>query len=151
MNEDRRAAQRLGGLANTQNLLTPAEALRRREAQKYELLSVDLTERSIRHQFEYPMEDSVFDLALPDHRILVEFDGPYHRDEATTARDHFKDRLAHRHGWAVLRLLTPPGILGPDVLCALLRDLARAGVSQASLPVPSFTAPNEESSQRGEA
>ena len=105
MSEDRRAAQRDGGIANAHQLLRPDDVLRLREGWKYEALRGALAGRQ--HVFEYPVADRVFDLALLDTRVLVEFDGPYHR--FITADDAAKDALAAANGFKVVRRHVEPG------------------------------------------
>lgn len=55
------------------------------------------------HQFEFPIEDRVFDLALLDIGVLVEFDGPYHNNPSQRPRDEEKEELARRYGFTVVR------------------------------------------------
>lgn len=101
MNEDRRLAQREAGLRFVDNLISTDEVLKRREAWKYELLKKALDGRD--HEFEYALENSVFDLALFDKKILVEFDGPYHKLDSQIERDLEKDAIAARNGFLVIR------------------------------------------------
>lgn len=100
MNDARREAQRLGGLATcSANLPFPSETLKKREAWKYDEVAVAVGSRP--HEFEYPLGGYVFDLALLDVRTLVEFDGPSHRSEQ--ARDAVKDAVAREHGFTLVR------------------------------------------------
>jgi very-short-patch-repair endonuclease len=118
MNEERREAQRQSGVAQAVNLISTDEALRRRERWKYAALEEALVGRP--HQFEYPLENSVFDLALLDVRVLVEFDGPEHLGPVQRVRDDAKDALASRHGFLVVRRpVEPVTIIDPSTITGL--------------------------------
>lgn len=121
MTEERRAAQRLGGIARVGNLNTPEETLKLREASKYSAVRAELTRREIPHEFEYRIGDVIFDLALTDRKLLVEFDGPYHRDRTQLVHDGAKDDVARLQGWCVLRVTTDTGDIPADVLRPFIR------------------------------
>lgn len=90
--------------------------LRIREGWKYERLRVVLGDRP--HEFEYPVKPYIFDLALFDTRILVEFDGPYHGGQV--AADQEKDLVGIAAGFSVVRRVTPPAtVIDPAVLDGL--------------------------------
>lgn len=97
----REAARRCGRATGAANLPSQDYLLRRREQWKYVELEQALTHRN--HQFEFPIEDRVFDLALLDVRVLVEFDGPYHSNPSQRPRDEEKEELAQRYGFVVVR------------------------------------------------
>lgn len=120
MTEERRAAQRLGGLARVGNLLPIEAVLKLREASKYSALGAELTRMGIPHEFEYRIGDVIFDLALLDRKILVEFDGPYHRCRTQLVQDGAKDDAARVQGWCVLRVTTDTGDIPADVLRPLI-------------------------------
>ena len=103
MSEERRSAQRLGGLQNSANLLSTSETLRRREAWKYDLLRSMLERDGRQFQFEYALDAFVFDLVLLDARVLVEFDGEYHGGRSQQEVDLRKDSVAREHGFVVVR------------------------------------------------
>ena len=44
------------------------------------------------------------DLAYPAWKIAIEYDGKRHFTEEQARKDHAKDELLHRDGWAVLRI-----------------------------------------------
>jgi very-short-patch-repair endonuclease len=72
------------------------------------------------HQFEFPIEDRVFDLALLDVGVLVEFDGPYHSSPSQMPRDEEKDDLARRYGFVVVRkAVVPASIIGVETIRGL--------------------------------
>jgi hypothetical protein len=93
------------------NLIVPAEALKRREARKYVEVVMVIGERP--HEFEYELDGVVFDLALLDSRILVEFDGPYHRKKEQILRDEKKNGIAALHGFRVERIEVPSNSVIP--------------------------------------
>ncbi len=114
MNEERREAQRVAGQESA-NLLSPAEMLQKREAWKYAALKQTLLGRP--HEFEYELEGFVFDLALLDTKVLVEFDGPYHERKAQQQQDAVKEEAATRNGfWLVRRRVLPAVVIGPATL-----------------------------------
>jgi len=110
----RRTAKRVG-LANARNMNTAeakAASLRSREWWKYNDLAIVLGAIGESHTFEFPIKVDehiyyVFDLALHSRKILVEFDGEYHR--YSKEQDTQKDKIAQEQGWRVLRVLVPGG------------------------------------------
>lgn len=121
MTEERRAAQRMGGLAKVGNLLPTEAVLKLREASKYAALGEELTRVGVPHEFEYRIGDVIFDLALTDRKLLVEFDGPYHRDRTQLVHDGAKDDVARLQGWGVMRISTDTGHIPADVLRPFIR------------------------------
>lgn len=87
-----------------------AAGLRAREAWRYEEVATFLGSTDESHQFEYPMGGvGIFDLALLDRKVLVEFDGPEHAKNPTAAQDEERDHAASIRGWKVLRMAVEPG------------------------------------------
>jgi very-short-patch-repair endonuclease len=106
---------------NTKNLISTAETLKLREAWKYVLLKEVLVKKGIRHEFEFELGEKCFDLALPDRKILVEFDGPDHKHRKQAVEDLKKDKLAEAKGFRVLRVETMPAVvIDPRILNSLL-------------------------------
>ena len=120
MTEERRAAQRLGGLARVGNLLSAESMLKLRENRKYSAVRAELTRRGVPHEFEYRVGNVIFDLALTERKILVEFDGPYHRDRTQLVRDGEKDEVGRLHGWVVVRVTTDAGHIPADAINRIL-------------------------------
>jgi very-short-patch-repair endonuclease len=83
------------------NLCTAAEMLKHREAWKYVLLKEALKGRD--YEFEFPLVGCVFDLALKDTAVIVEFDGRYHNDPCQQIRDEEKRKIAEAAGYRVVR------------------------------------------------
>jgi very-short-patch-repair endonuclease len=115
MSDERRAAQAAAGVAHRANLIKPAEALRRREAWKYAELELALVGRD--YAFEFELEGRVFDLALLDEKVLVEFDGPDHSGEKQHLDDQQKERIAEAAGFIVVRRqVVPSTVIGVETL-----------------------------------
>jgi very-short-patch-repair endonuclease len=79
-----------------------AKRLKTREGWKYNLLKDYLEVNNIAHEFEFIIENSIYDLVLFDLKIVIEFDGPYH---AFIDDDH-KTQLAINNGWTIHRVKT---------------------------------------------
>lgn len=97
-----------------------AKAKRAIEGWKYEQLADYLKSKHIAHRFEFVLKTHTgklrfYDLALRDQKLLIEFDGDYHHrnGEACTKRDRAKERLAEKHGWAVMRIRTKSNAVIP--------------------------------------
>jgi very-short-patch-repair endonuclease/DNA-directed RNA polymerase subunit RPC12/RpoP len=84
------------------NLITASAALKMREAWKYVELASTL--QGVSHEFEYPMGNSVYDLALFDSKIIIEFDGDDHRTQKQQWIDRSKDISAKEAGFTVVRV-----------------------------------------------
>jgi len=83
-----------------------ASALRSRESWKYTVLRGYLESIDLHFQFEYHLPDTpyIYDLALLDSMILVEFDGEYHNYPARREKDLKKDEAAYQSGWRLVRV-----------------------------------------------
>lgn len=113
----RRSAQKRAGREHAANLKVAA-ALKSRECWKYSALSDYLGDRA--HEFEFELMGRVFDLALFDTKVLVEFDGPDHRSEETKKNDSKKEQLAKKWGWIVKRrTVRPSTAIDPVTLVGL--------------------------------
>jgi len=65
----------------------------------------------------------IFDLALLDLRMLVEFDGPEHDSPKYVEEDRLRDQRAKTAGWDVTRIPVPRNqVIEADVLHDLLGD-----------------------------
>lgn len=117
MSDERREAQRQGGLEKQGNL-SPAASMKVREDWKYILLKESLSGRS--HEFEFPLDGAVFDLALFDRRILVEFDGPDHLLEKQQERDREKEKIAEENRFLVVRRVVKRAeVISPETIDGL--------------------------------
>ena len=101
MTEYRLEKAKISGFINASNLISAAEALKRREAWKYVILEQVLKARP--HEFEYPLDGYVFDLALFDTKVLVEFDGDYHKSGKQVGVDAIKNEVAKKAGFMIIR------------------------------------------------
>lgn len=97
-----------------------AQGLRTREGWKYEQLAFLLEMLGEDHHFEHVVGEAVFDLALPERKTLVEFDGPNHVG-VESQRDEEKDSIAKSEGWSVVRIpVAPNTVIQPSVLSKVL-------------------------------
>ncbi len=102
--EKRRESAREQGRLHKDNLMTASETLKRREAWKYVEMEENLDSEP--HEFEFALGNFVFDLLLSDLRILIEFDGNYHRDGRQKEKDKVKSDFAKSQGYCVVRITT---------------------------------------------
>lgn len=80
--------------------------LEKRELNKYEEIREFLDNHCISYEFEYLLEDKLYDLALPDKNILIEFDGAGHGHHSGVYHDNdkLKDQIAKYSGWQLYRI-----------------------------------------------
>jgi very-short-patch-repair endonuclease len=83
-----------------------AASLRSSQGWKYEEVEAYLKSQGIEHQFEVPLENRIFDLAIPSQKLYVEFDAKYHKYVGHIDKE--KNELAEKHGWKVLRVKHDP-------------------------------------------
>jgi very-short-patch-repair endonuclease len=104
--ELRREVARRNGLTtnNLKNLISTEEALKIREDWKYVDLKEFLDKSNRYYSFEHKVGNYIYDLALFDSRLLVEFDSPYHNGDKQKAIDKLKDLNAISSGWAIKRI-----------------------------------------------
>lgn len=135
-------AVRSGNL-NSDNLIKPEQTLKIREAFKYELMLKLLNEHKIDHEFEYRLGEYIFDLAIFDSEILVEFDESYHSWSVQKESDSIKQKFAESKGFTVIRIETenssviPAKVLNEIIELVLserkvaqrIRDKAKANAS----------------------
>lgn len=78
------------------------------------------------------------DLAYPERRVGIEYDGRTHRDEARRGRDARRDNLLATLGWVVLRFNADDVLRRPDEMAQhVRRTLARRPpVASLTRPVP---------------
>jgi len=117
MSKSRRKAQRTGGIMQIDNLLTTAETLKLREAWKYVAIKEMLAKSGREFEFEFELADRVYDLALLDTKVLVEFDGPYREWSEQQEDDKDKEKIAEEAGFTVIRRQTLPAtVISPLTL-----------------------------------
>jgi very-short-patch-repair endonuclease len=101
-----------------------AAQLYAREKWKYESLEKFLIKSKVPYQFEFYFTGGkyVFDLALLNKNLLIEFDGRYHEGSIQRKEDKKKDREAIDRGWRVVRLpVTANTRIRPSVLFDILK------------------------------
>jgi len=101
----------LAGKQHIDNLLSASAVLKRREWWKYAKIDKALEWRI--HEFEYPLGGYVFDLALLDVNVLVEFDGPDHKLIYQKKIDREKESVARSLGFSVVRRDVKPMAIIP--------------------------------------
>lgn len=101
-----------------------AKGIRNREMWRYEKLHKLLKILDISHEFEHPVgEKCIFDLALINNKMLVEFDEPKHSGIAKE-KDKIRDQYAKSLGWDVIRLkVKPNNEIPPKLLLEILRAI----------------------------
>lgn len=87
---------------------------------KYSDIDAYLTKENIKFEFEYILENKIFDLFLPDFQILIEFDGPDHKYDISN--DMKKNYIARSHGYRLYRIDCKPNQI---IDAAVLRDLIK--------------------------
>lgn len=94
-----------------------ASSLRNREKWKYSKIERFLIAKGISYKFEFLLPDSkfIYDLALLDAKLLIEFDASYHTGRQLIT-DHEKERLAYNLGWKVVRIPTKTNHIFPAVI-----------------------------------
>lgn len=125
----RRAGSRKGGVAAQKlpttvhfDILSAQKALKRREMWKYEELIKLLDKQGVRYEFEYLLDHYIFDLALLDRRILIEFDGSYHVSKEQLRSDQIKATYAAGKQWIVFHVPTEDNVIIPsDVILPYIR------------------------------
>ena len=65
-------------------------------------------EKKIYYLREYKLEKYRYDFYLPDHNLLIEIDGAYwhNKDETVRKRDRYKNNLARKMGFSLLRFVS---------------------------------------------
>jgi len=102
------------------NLISPKEALKLREAWKYQEIKNILDIKEIRHEFEFGMGNFIYDLALFDTKILIEFDGLGHGYQCVKEYEDEKDQWAIENGWKIFRIKVRSNMaIDPIVLSVL--------------------------------
>jgi len=121
MNEYRRNRQSEGGKANAKNLLDVSITLKKREFWKYEQIKKLLDFLGKDYEFEYRINDNIYNLALFEEKILIEFDGRYHNAIKQKNIDKNKEKVASQSGWEVKRVnTTANSVIPPDCIHAFL-------------------------------
>ena len=91
--------------------------LKKREAWKYEKLKDFLEFIKEPYEFEYVLEQYVYDLALPSRKLLIEFDGDDHGKKLQRDIDEEKDINARINNWKIIRISVNPNyIIDSEVL-----------------------------------
>ena len=76
----------------------------KREYFKYKNIDEYLTTNNISHEFEYIIENKLYDLAFLDKRLIIEFDGDDHKYIESATNDKIKESIAKKDGWTLVRI-----------------------------------------------
>ena len=97
------------------NVAKVKDMMLKREKEKYSLLKEYLCSNLISHDFEFILEDKLYDLALTERKILIEFDGKDHQIKkgGCFENDRVKDQIALNNGWRIERVQVESGELIP--------------------------------------
>lgn len=113
------AFQNFSPFLNNEDFL--AKAMYGSQKWKYQTLEKYFSNRGVPYQFEFPMRDlngniRIYDLVLPMHCLLVEFDGPNHQTDRRYANtvDRMKNLSAESNGWSLLRVNVQPNAVIPE-------------------------------------
>lgn len=116
MSDYRRSKMRESGLMHKDNL-SVRSTLETREAWKYVKLKEKLDNANVRHKFEHEINSFIFDLAIFDKNLLIEFDGRYHTIPYQKKADDIRDKEAEELGWKVIRLKSKENTeIDPNIL-----------------------------------
>ncbi len=114
-----RKAAELGRISNP-----PLEQIQRvlksREQWKYEELKSILDKNNEAYEFEYRINQYIYDLVLTKKKIIIEFDGPDHKVESVKENDKNKEFFAINKGYRYIRIPVIPNSLIP---ATILEDL----------------------------
>ena len=109
VNEKRREAGRKSARINftpdTHNIFTIQKLLKKRETWKYKKIEEFLNLIGEKYEFEYVMDEKyVYDLVLFDKGVIIEFDGPEHRN----MNEKNKEKVAQNNGYKFYRVSVEP-------------------------------------------
>jgi very-short-patch-repair endonuclease len=95
----------LGDIHSIRNVLYKRELWKYAEIQNY------LIENKITHEFEHIIGEYVFDLYLPSNNLVVEFDGPEHRQKRNFEYNYIKSQSVIEKGYKVIRIDVTPNTI----------------------------------------
>ena len=95
----------------TADIRTVKRMMEKREKDKYSEIEAFLQNSGIKYEFEFILENKLYDLALIDERILVEFDGKDHGCSKGECfeNDKLKDNIASKNNWTLKRIKVESG------------------------------------------
>ena len=76
---------------------TPAEAKLWQKLRAHRLMGLGFRR-------QYPIANYIVDFACPEHRLIVELDGPSHTHDAQIAYDQNRTAFLQSQSWQVLRI-----------------------------------------------
>lgn len=99
-------ARSLSIMSKMERLRMIALGLLSREGNRYTEISEYLNKKNINYNFEYIIENYIYDLVLHDLGTVVEFDEGYHSQPRQKEIDKERDVVAIRNGWKIIRIKT---------------------------------------------
>lgn len=100
-----------------------SKMMRQREAWRYVKVNTYLNHMKIPHEFEFVVGNFLFDLALPEHGVLIEFDEAYHNGLVQSTKDLEKDRYAEDNKWIVIRVPAQQAtVIEPESIYAIIEQ-----------------------------
>ena len=124
MSEERREAQRQAGLKSKTKGTPVSMALimKKREHWKYTKIAKFLELMKEDFEFEFILENYIYDLFLKGLKILIEFDSSYHNMETQKTIDRIKDEIASKNGFNLIRIKTPVNtIIDPELIYEIVK------------------------------
>jgi very-short-patch-repair endonuclease len=80
-------------------------------------------------ELEYSLDGDSVDIAIPDEKIAVEVDGPYHNRWAQRCEDERRDESRRRAGWTPIRVTNEdvgnPGLVDRRILAVVRKNNKR--------------------------
>ena len=89
------------------------ELMKKREAWKYVEVDNYLNSINEKHEFEYRDGNYIYDLALLNRKIIIEFDGSEHRSVFMARPDLLKEDYINQKGFIVYRIYVKPNSVIP--------------------------------------
>jgi very-short-patch-repair endonuclease len=83
-------------------------------------------------ELQFPVGPFLLDLAYPEQRLAIEYDGRDHRTAARALRDLRREAYLTRQGWDVLRLEARTVFDPREVAIRVHRELVVRGVVSAT-------------------
>jgi very-short-patch-repair endonuclease len=72
-------------------------------------------------QYEVPAANARLDLAYPELKVAIEYDGDHHRERRQFQRDVARLNRLRMAGWIVLRFTADDVLRHPDIVVAQVR------------------------------
>ena len=106
----------------TADVRTVKRMMEKREKYKYSEIETFLQNNNIKYDFEFVLENKLYDLALIDKRVLIEFDGKDHECSKGECfeNDKIKDTIALQNNWTLKRIKVKSSEI---ISCETIKDI----------------------------